>query len=203
MAHYTGPKGRVNRRLGVMIYENGGARRALERRDSPPGMHTRRGKLSVYGQALLEKQKIKHFYGLGERTLRRIFARAQRTEGNTADALIALLERRLDNVVRRAGFCATRPQSRQGVAHGHFAVNGRKADRPSLLVRPGDVIDVIRRSNLAQIYRDRIETVEGEQPTWLERETDNLRIHIRALPIAEDVRLPIDIGLAVEALSRS
>ncbi|MFO0946339.1 MAG: 30S ribosomal protein S4 [Planctomycetota bacterium] len=103
MGHYTGPKGRINRRLGALIYEASGAARALERRDYPPGMHTRRGKMSNYGIGLNEKQKIKHYYGLGERQLRRYYERASRMAGNTGENMLLICERRLDNVVRRAG----------------------------------------------------------------------------------------------------
>ena len=130
MARYTGPKARINRRLGMMIYESGGATRALERREGPPGMHQRGRRPSNYGLALMEKQKIKHFYGLGERQLRRYFQKAGRTKGNTGEQLLMLCERRLDNVVRRVGFTATRPQARQGVAHGHFTVNDTASAGP-------------------------------------------------------------------------
>ncbi len=144
MARYTGPKARVNRRLGAMIYESGGAVRAMERRENPPGMHTRPRRPSNYGLALREKQKIKHFYGLGERQLRRYFETVSRKTGNTGQQLLMLCERRLDNVVRRAGFTRTRPQARQGIAHGHFQVNGVKVTKPSFVLRPGDVITVRR-----------------------------------------------------------
>ncbi|HND53495.1 MAG TPA: 30S ribosomal protein S4, partial [Pirellulaceae bacterium] len=124
MSRYTRPKARVNRRLGSLIYESNGARRASERRENPPGMHGRAKRPSNYGLALMEKQKIKHYYGLGERQLRRIFDLASRAKGNTGETLLILCERRLDNVVRRAGFTRTRPQARQGIVHGHFQVNG-------------------------------------------------------------------------------
>src|SRR5581483_12083938 len=110
MARYTGPKARVNRALGTLIYENAGSARALERRNQPPGMHYRRRKPSGYGLALNEKKKIKHYYGLGEKQLRRFFDIARRQPGNTGEALRILCERRLDNVIRPAGFAATRPQ---------------------------------------------------------------------------------------------
>lgn len=104
MARHTGPKARINRRLGTLIYESGGAMRAMERRDNPPGMHTRPRRPSNYGMALREKQKIKHYYGLGERQLRRYFGAVSRRTGNTGEMLLVRCERRLDNVIRRAGF---------------------------------------------------------------------------------------------------
>ena len=124
MGRYTGPKGRINRRIGAIVFENAGAVKALENRDTPPGQHTRRRKLSVYGTALVEKQKIKFYYGLRQKVLRKYFDKARRLKGNTGEQLLILCERRLDNVVRRAGYCKTRPQARQGIAHGHFLVNG-------------------------------------------------------------------------------
>ena len=103
--------------------------------------------------ALAEKQKIKHYYGLGERQLRRYFDAVGRKSGNTGELLLLMCERRLDNVVRRVGFTKTRPQARQGVAHGHFRVNGLKVDKPSYILRPGDVVEVRGRENLRNLYR--------------------------------------------------
>src|SRR5690606_32233258 len=116
MGRYTGPKARINRRLGFQVFESAGAVRASERKEYPPGMAQRRRKTSNYGLALVEKQKIKFYYGFREKHLRRYFDKAQRAKGNTGENLMILCERRLDNVVRRAGFTKTRPQSRQGVA---------------------------------------------------------------------------------------
>ena len=121
MARYTGPKARINRRLGTLIYETAGAARALDRRPQPPGMHVRGRRPSNYGLALMEKQKIKHYYGLGERQLRRYFDAVGRKPGNTGELLLLMCERRLDNVVRRVGLTKTRPQARQGITHGHFS----------------------------------------------------------------------------------
>ena len=134
MSRYTGPKARINRRLGTLIYESNGASRGLERRPNPPGMHTRGRRPSNYGAALMEKKKIKHYYGLGEKQLRRYFDKATHQKGNTGEQLLMLCERRLDNVIRRVGLTKTRCQARQGVAHGHFRVNGSKVDRPSFRV---------------------------------------------------------------------
>ena len=135
MGRYTGPKGRINRRLGAMVFENGGAIRALDRKEYPPGMSQRRRKVSNYGLALREKQKIKYFYGLREKQLRKYFDKARKMKGNTGEEMMVLCERRLDNAVRRAGFTLTRPQARQGLAHGHFQLNGRTVSIPSITVR--------------------------------------------------------------------
>jgi small subunit ribosomal protein S4 len=202
MARYTKAKGKVNRRLGISVYETNGARRALDRRDSPPGMHTRRGKPSTYALALLEKQKLKHFYGLGERTLRRMFAEAKRSAENTGAGLKLLCERRLDNVVCRAGFARTRAQSRQGIVHGHFLVNGRKVDIPSYQVRPGDVIDVKRTANLLSYYKDLVDSDDRPPCLWLHTYPEQLRVEVSSLPTGEESTLPVEINLVIELLSR-
>ena len=140
MGRYSGPKGRINRRLGAMVFENAGAVKALEKRPNPPGMAERRRKSSTYGMALADKQKIKYHYGMREAQLRRYFAKARAQKGNTGDILLVMCERRLDNVVRRAGFTVTRLQARQGIVHRHFQLNGKTIDKPSIFVGPGDII---------------------------------------------------------------
>lgn len=202
MARYTGPKARVNRRLNGLIYESGGAGRAFERRPNPPGMRTRLRRPSNYGLALIEKQKIKHYYGLGERQLRRYYDRAGRMKGNTGEQLLLLCERRLDNIVRRAGFARSRPQARQGVAHGHFLVNGQKVTKPSFLIRPGDVITVRARPNLQNYYRSISQDAAGEPTDWLSVDQANLQIAVLGLPGPSDISLPVDVNVVVEFLSR-
>jgi len=202
MARYTGPKARINRRLGGLIYENGGAARTLERREQPPGMHTRPRRPSNYGLALMEKQKIKHYYGLMERQLRRFFGKASRMKGNTGEQLLLLCERRLDNVIRRVGFTHTRPQARQGVAHGHFCVNGTKVDKPSYLVRPGDVISVRPRENLKNVYRSFLAEHSVEPIDWVSFDAENLEATVQGMPGPSDISLPVDVNTVVEFLSR-
>ncbi len=202
MARYTGPKARVNRRLGAMIYESGGAVRAMERRDNPPGMHTRPRRPSNYGMALREKQKIKHYYGLGEPQLRRYFDLTSRKTGDTGVMLLQLCERRLDNIVRRAGFTRTRPQARQGVVHGHFQVNGIKVTKPSYILRPGDVITVRRRENLLNFYRGLADGGGTPALDWVSFDAETLRATVQGLPGKEDISLPVDANMVVEFLSR-
>ena len=202
MGHYTGPKGRINRRLGALIFEDSGAARALERREYPPGMAQRRRKVSNYGIALREKQKIKYYYGLREKQLRRYFGRARRMKGNTGEQLLILCECRLDNVIRRAGFTVTRPQARQGAAHGHFQVNGRTVNKPSIRVRAGDVISVRNRPNLQSMYRGLTEAGATPNSEWIAYDPQNLEATVAAIPTMEDVSLPIDIGQVVAFLSR-
>ena len=202
MARNTGPKARVNRRLGAMIYESRGATRAYERREQPPGMHTRPRRPSNYGIALMEKQKIKHYFGLGERQLRRYFDKATRMKGNTGQQLLLICERRLDNVVRRAGFTTTRPQARQGVAHGHFQVNGIKVNKPSYMLRPGDVISLRPRENLKNLYKSIISETSPDSPEWVAFDSEGLQATVQREPGPEDVSLPVDANTVVEFLSR-
>ena len=202
MARNTGPKARVNRRLGAMIYESRGATRAYERREQPPGMHTRPRRPSNYGIALMEKQKIKHYFGLGERQLRRYFDKATRMKGNTGQQLLLICERRLDNVVRRAGFTTTRPQARQGVAHGHFQVNGIKVNKPSYMLRPGDVISLRPRENLKNLYKSIISENSADSPEWVAFDSEGLQATVQREPGPEDVSLPVDANTVVEFLSR-
>ena len=202
MAHYTGPKARVNRRLGAMIYESAGATRASKRREQPPGMNTRPRRPSNYGLALMEKQKIKHYYGMGERQLRRYFDKASRGKGNTGQLLLILCERRLDNVVRRVGLAITRPQARQGIVHGHFVVNGMKTTKPSFLVRPGDVITVRNRENLKNVYKSILSERPPETLDWVTLDADSLTASVQRNLGPDEVSLPVDVNIVVEFMSR-
>jgi small subunit ribosomal protein S4 len=202
MARYHGPKARVNRRLGTLVFENAGAARAMERRNSPPGMHPRGRRTSNYGTALSEKQKIKYYYGLGERQLRRFFDAVVHKQGNSGKLLLIMCERRLDNVIRRAGFTKTRPQSRQGIVHGHFLVNGIKVTTPSILVRPGDIITVRHREAIYDIYRNAMGDGTSTVPDWLSVDGEHLRINVLGLPGESDISLPVDVNIVVEFLSR-
>lgn len=202
MSRYTGPKARINRRLGGMIFESAGAVRASDRRPQPPGMHQGQRKLSKYGESMREKQKIKYYYGLGEKQLHRLYDKAQRQPGNTGENLLLLCERRLDSVVRLAGFAKTRPQARQGVGHGHFLLNGRRTDIASALVHVGDVIHVKRRSQLTDMYRDILAAGDGDSADWLSIDAERLQITVLRLPVVGDITLPVDVGAVIELLSR-
>ena len=208
MACHTGPVCRLCRREGMKLFLKGTRcdtdKCAIERRQTPPGMHNyRRGKLTDYGVHLREKQKVKHYYGILEAQFRRYFRQAQRSKGNTGNTLMSLLERRLDNVVHRLGWGLSRAQARQVVRHGHVLVNGRRVDIPSYQVRPGDVIMVKNRpksvqwvqANLAEFGRevpDFLSRVDGPQPEG----------HVLRLPEAEDVSIPVEVNLIVELVSK-
>lgn len=202
MSRYTRPKARVNRRYGFMLYENAGATRAASRRETQPGMHARGRRTSDWGLALMEKQKIKHYYGLGERQLRRYYDKASRMKGNTGEQLLLLCETRLDNVVRRAGFTKTRPQARQGISHGHFQVNGTKVTKPSYLVRPGDVITLRPRENLANYYKGILANSSAQTVDWVTFDAEALRATVLGSPGSSDISLPVNANTVVEFLAR-
>jgi len=165
-------------------------------------MHTRGRRPSNYGLALMQKQKIKHYYGIGERQLRRLFDSVAHKKGNTGEMLLLLCERRLDNVIRRAGFTKTRPQARQGIVHGHFQVNGRKVTKPSYLLRPGDVVTVRQRENLLNLYRQLADESQGESLDWVSFDSDTLRATVQGQPGPSDISLPVDVNVVIEFLSR-
>jgi small subunit ribosomal protein S4 len=165
-------------------------------------MAQRRRKVTNYGLAMQEKQKIKYYYGLRERQLRRAFEKAQHLKGNTGETLLIMCECRLDNVVRRAGFAVTRPQARQGVAHGHFQLNGRKVMTPSMIVRVGDVISIRNRPNLKELYRGILESSSTARADWISLDPESLEATVTSLPTFEDVSLPVDVGQVVAFLSR-
>jgi small subunit ribosomal protein S4 len=203
MARYNGPKARINRRLGTLIYETAGAARALERRDNPPGMHVKGRKLSNWGLASQEKQKIKHYYGLLEKQLRRYYHQVASKKGNTGEQVLSLCERRLDNVVRRAGLTKTRPQARQGIVHGHFYVNGIKVTSPSYQLRPGDVITIRPKEPIYNLYKSVIGDGGTQQvPDWITVDSETLRATMVGLPGPGDFSLPVDVNIVVEFLAR-
>jgi len=177
---------------------------AFERRESPPGMSSfRRGKPTDYGIHLREKQKVKHHYGLLEKQFRKIFAIAVKGKGNTGEALMSLLERRLDNVVYRLGFGHSRAQARLLVAHGHVTVNGRRVDIPSYLMRPGDVIRVKDRPKSLQLVQAVLAESPRDVPDFLSRVEGPLpEGHVLRLPEIADVSIPVQTHLIVELCSK-
>ncbi len=177
---------------------------AFSRRTNAPGMHgARRGKLTDYGVHLREKQKVKNYYGLLEKQFRIYFGMAERAQGNTGKVLLGLLERRLDNIVYKLGFGASRPQSRQWVSHGHILVNGRRCDIPSYLVKAGDVITVRARAKSTKAVKSVIDEGLRDVPEFLFRDNNDVpKGVVMRLPTEEDVNLPIDTALIVELCSK-
>lgn len=203
MGRYTGPKGRINRRLGAMVFENHGAVKALEKRPNPPGMSQRRRKLTTYGEALADKQKIKYHYGMREAQLRKYFAKARSQKGNTGEILLVLCERRLDNVIRRAGFTVTRMQARQGIVHRHFQLNGKTIDKPSIFVDAGDVITLRNRPNVRKLYREIVDSAARQTVDWISFDAKDLEARVQSLPSHTDTTAPdIQIGRVVAFMSR-
>ncbi len=208
MARYTGPVCRLCRRDGMKLFLKGTRcdtpKCGFERRESPPGQQQqRRGKLTDYGLHLREKQKLKHYYGVLERQFRRYFQLAVRTKGNTGNALLVMLERRLDNVVHRLGFGQSRSQARQMIRHGHITVNGRRVDIPSYEVRAGDVIRVKNREKSLDLIRGALAEFNRDVPDYLSRSDSQIPEGIVGrLPAADDVSLPVQTQLIVELCSR-
>lgn len=202
MGRYTGPKGRINRRLGVNVYESNGAIKALERKEFPPGMHKRRKKPTIYGLGLAEKQKIKFHYGLRDRQLNRYFEKARRTKGNTGEQLMVICECRLDNVVRRAGYTATRPQARQGIVHRHFQLNGITVNKPGIMVRAGDIITLRKRPNIQKLYSHIREGLTMVPCDWINYDESNFSAVVTTRPAFDDVSLSVDVNQVVAFLSR-
>ncbi len=182
------------------------AKCAMERqgRSNPPGMHSwRRGKATQYGVRLREKQKVKRYYGVFERQFMKYFAQAERQRQNTGVALLCLLERRLDNVVYKAGFAASRPSARQMIGHGHIYVNGRRVDRPSFRLSQGDKISVKGSEKSQKLVRQQLEGdgVRTVQP-WIQLTPERLEATIAALPTRDDIQIPVEEQLIVELCSR-
>jgi len=177
---------------------------AIERRAYPPGQHGQgRPRLSEYSAQLREKQKLKRIYGVLERQFRGTFSRAERQQGVTGENLLRMLERRLDNVVYRLGFAASRKEARQLVNHGHFRVNGRKVNKPTFLVREGDVIEVRERSRTIVPIVAALDGVDARGvPTWLDLDKANFKAMVRGLPARDEIAMPVNEQLVVDLYSR-
>jgi len=190
------------RALGVDL--PGLSRKSIERRPYPPGQHgqNRRRKLSDFGKQLTEKQKLRFNYGLGERQFRRLVAQARSSKLATGQKLLELLERRLDNLVFRAGFAPTIPAARQLIAHGHIQVNGRRVDVPSYRVDVGDVVRPREKSLGLASVTDALENLSLERPDWIEWDANKRLVRVHALPTASSVPLDIDVQLVVEYYSK-
>lgn len=208
MGRITGPVCRLCRRDGLKLFLKGTRcdtpKCALERRAAPPGMvQKRRSKATDYGLRLREKQKVKHYYGVLERQFRTYFARAERGKGNTGETLMSLLERRLDNVVHRLGFAASRAAARQLVMHGHITINGRRLDVPSYLVKAGDLVRIKNRKKSLQLVHAALAEFRREVPDFLSRGDAVIpEGRVDRLPAADDFSIPVQANLIVELCSK-
>ena len=177
---------------------------AIKRRNYAPGQHGQgRSKNSAYGIQLREKQKVRRIYGLLEKQFRGYFTEADRIKGVTGENLLSLLERRLDNVVYRLGFATSRSESRQLVRHGHFTLNGKKVNIPSIQTTVGDIIQLREKSKKIVSINDALDAVTRRGiPQWLELDRDACKGNLKALPIREDITTPIQEQLVVELYSK-
>ncbi|WAH37416.1 30S ribosomal protein S4 [Alicyclobacillus dauci] len=208
MARYTGPVCRLCRREGIKLYLKGdrcfSEKCAIDRRPYAPGQHGQgRKRTSEYGSQLREKQKARRYYGVLENQFGRYYEEAARRRGVTGENLLELLESRLDNVVYRLGFAASRAEARQLVRHGHFNVNGRRVDIPSYLVREGDVIAVREKSREAGRVKELVELLGTRTiPAWLEMDAENLSGKVLRKPAREEIDTPIEEQMIIEHYSR-
>lgn len=205
MARYTGPKAKLCRRFGENIFGTAKYDRILGKRNFPAGQHGKsfRRKISDYGLHLKEKQKLRLTYCLLEKQFHNYFVKAEKMQGVTGDNLMQMLERRLDNVVYRLGFAVTRMQARQFVSHGHFTVNGKKVDIPSLLVKPGDLIEVKEKSRGNAMIQDAMARTEATSPySWLSVNKENMNGQFLSVPAAADIPSTVDVRLIVEFYSK-
>ncbi len=205
MARYIGPKARVSRRLGTNIWGTRGENIAMDRRPYPPGEHgrtRRRGNASEYLLQLQEKQKARFTYGLSERQFRNLYEEASRKSGVTGEIMLRFLELRLDNIVYRAGWAATRPQARQFVSHGHVNVNGRRVTIPSYRVRKGDVIELRPKTREFIVVRHNVDVLDRSAPAWLETTDGGMKVTVRELPLREQIDVPVREQLIVELYSK-
>ena len=207
MARYTEAVCRLCRREGMKLYLKGDRcytdKCAINKRNMAPGQHgTSRKKLSNYGVQLREKQKVKRHYGVLETQFGNYYEMADHQKGITGENLLRILETRLDNVVYRLGFAASRAQARQLVVHGHFLVNGKKVDIPSYLVSVGDEIAASERSIGLPKFKAQVEEAKGNAPEWLSADLEKLQGKVVSMPNREDIDLPISENLIVELYSK-
>ena len=206
MARYTGPACKLCRREGTKLYLKGerclSDKCAFNRRTAAPGQHgAAKKKLTEYGMQLREKQKAKRYYGVLEKQFHSYYEKADNQEGIAGENLLRLLERRLDNVVYRMGLAASHKEARQLVLHGHFTLNGHKANIPSILVRVGDVI-AVKETESAKI-KELVEAM-GEKiaPKWLEIDKTNGSAKVVAMPERDDIDFEFNEQLIIELYSK-
>jgi small subunit ribosomal protein S4 len=208
MAVYHDARCRLCRREGTKLFLKGTRcftdKCAIERRGYAPGEHgkSRRVKETNYGQQLREKQKARRIYGLLERQFRHYFAKAATTKGVTGEALLQMLERRLDNIVYRFGFAASRSAGRQLVRHGHVQVNGRRVDIPSFLVKAGDQVQIREKSRKMTVVLNSLEARKGQSvPEWMDLDSEKLSGRVLSIPSRANIPVPLNEQLIVELYS--
>ena len=211
MARYTGPSCRLCRREGTKLYLKGDKcasdKCPLSRRGTVPGQHganVSRRRPKEYTLQLREKQKAKRYYGVLENQFKGYFEKAEKTEGVAGENLLNLLERRFDNVIYRIGLANRRKEARQLVTHGHFRINGKKVNIPSLIVRAGDVITLREESRSSEKFKALIESLDSHiTPKWIELDKAQVVAKVAALPQRDDVDFPFEEHLIVELYSKN
>ena len=202
MARYTGPRTRISRRFGIPMF---GPDKYLERRNYGPGVHgpKSRRKHTDYGLGLIEKQKLRYFYGLMERQFRGVYEKALKRRGVTGEQMLQILETRLDNVAYHLGFGITRSAARQMVNHGHIKVNGRKVNVPSYALKVNDVIEV-RESNVSrQLATKNLELATSKVvPDWITLNKDAFKGTVMRIPTREEIQPIANVQAVVEFYSR-
>jgi small subunit ribosomal protein S4 len=206
MARYLGPKLKLSRREGTDLFLKSGVR-AIDSKcklETAPGQHgARKPRLSEYGTQLREKQKVRRIYGVLEKQFRNYYKDAARTKGNTGENLLQLLETRLDNVVYRMGFGATRAESRQLVSHKSIMVNGRVVNIPSFKVSANDVVSIREKSRTQARIKAALEVAaQREKPTWVEVDNAKMEGAFKRVPERSDLSADINEQLIVELYSK-
>ena len=208
MARYTGPSCRMCRREGVKLYLKGerctSDKCSFNHRPTAPGQHgAARKKMSEYGTQLREKQKARRYYGVLETQFKNYYEMAEKKDGMTGENILIILETRFDNVVYRMGMAASRKEARQLVLHGHFTLNGKKANIPSMLLGAGDVIAVAEGSRDSEKIKQLAEAMATKTaPKWLTVDAANMSAKINSLPAREDIDFPFTEQLIVELYSK-
>ena len=202
MARYTGPRVRISRRFGVPIF---GPTKYLERRNYGPGVHgpKSRRKSTDYGLGLIEKQKLKYYYGLLERQFRGVYEKALKRRGVTGEQMLQILETRLDNVVYHLGFANTRAAARQMVSHGHVLVNGRKVNVPSFSLKVNNVVEIKNNNVSRQLATKNLEIATSRSvPDWLLMNKDEFKGTVMRIPTRDEIQPIANEQAVVEFYSR-
>ena len=207
MSRYNGPVCKLCRREGEKLFLKGSrcdsAKCAIVKRNFQPGVHPwSRGRPSDYGVRLREKQKLKRYFGMTEKSFRRVYQKAYSLEGNTGENMLRMLLRRLDNVVNELGLTASRRHARQLLSHGHVYVNGRRCDVASAAVRAGDRISISKKEKVRKMVKEAVESRKASIPAWLKLDESTLDAQVVELPRREHLEFPVDEQLVVELMSK-
>ncbi|MDC7227779.1 MAG: 30S ribosomal protein S4 [Spirochaetales bacterium] len=205
MPYKKAPRGKLTRKFGINVFGNPKFDKILKRKPNGPGKPSGKKqykKTSNYGTQLLEKQKIRYTYGLSEKQFRNTFFKAKKKVGVTSENFILLLESRLDNLIYRMGWAVSREQSKQMVNHGYFRINNKKADIPSMTLKPGDRISVRGKENIRTLIRYVQKKTNSNKPTWLKVDPDNLEAELISSPEYSSIQPAADLQAVIEYYSR-